>query len=53
MLKTSLPFKKFPSSRILRIKKVKLNTNILGDFQIYISVPLPTVMTNLTNDELD
>ena len=52
MLKTSLPLKKFTNSRantsrILRIKNVKfsgycfyMNTNMLRDFKICISVPL-------------
>ena len=51
MLKISLLFKKFTNfSRILRIKNVKflgycfcMNTNIWGDFQICISVPLKEV----------
>ena len=50
MLNISLHFKKFTNftgSRILMIKNAKfsgywfyMNKNILGDFQIYISVPL-------------
>ena len=55
MLKVSLLFKKFTNSRvnnsiILRIKNAKLsgyrfnvNTNVWGDFQICISVPLKSL----------
>ena len=47
MLKISLLFKKFTNFRIIRIKNAKfseycfyMNTNMQGDFEICISVPL-------------
>ena len=61
MLKISLLFKKFAkvmvnNSRILRIKNAKfsgycfyVNKNILGDFQICISVPLSANPTKWSN----